>query len=120
MLLSSPRESLPSTSPAQYVDGKPDEPGYGLVGGNAQTPAQSAPPFIGSQESVGSSTHFPLVAHLKPANPPHIGPFLTQMPASSHFIPQPGFHGSSMHTSSAAHSGRPVGTRKPPHDLRPY
>ena len=80
-----------------------------------QSPIQSAPPRLGSQESVGSSTHLP--AHLKPANPPHLLLFLMQTPGVSHASPQGGLmYGSLMHISSAAQDGalRII----PPQDLR--
>ena len=44
--------------------------GGGIVG-HWQTPPQSAPPLVGSQSSVGSSTHWPMPGHLMPAIPPH-------------------------------------------------
>src|SRR5215831_13127440 len=37
-----------------------------------QIPMQSAPPLLGSQSSVGSSTHLPTPGHGVPRNPPQV------------------------------------------------
>jgi len=47
-----------------------------------QMPPQSAPPWAGSQLSLGSSTHFPPPGHALPAMPPHETAFDTHLPAS--------------------------------------
>jgi len=78
-----------------------------------QIPAQSAPPFLGSQSSLGSSTHLKPPLHLNPANPPHITGF-THIPGASQAIPHPPLYGSSTQISSLGQlTGRTV---CPPHE----
>lgn len=48
---------------------------------HTQRPPQSAPPFLGSQSSLGSSIHFFPFLHLIPTNPPQKTGF-TQIPSS--------------------------------------
>ncbi len=85
--------SIYKTCPPQSF---PDVPKLGLGDRNGlsqpsvytQMPPQSAPPFMGSQSSVGSSTHFLPSLQGIPANPPQ-KTGLTQMPGMSQAMPQP-------------------------------
>src|SRR5206468_10437566 len=67
-----------------------------------QMPGQSAPPAVGSQVSLGSSTHLPNPGHALPANPPQDTASGAHLPASqcvpaAHFTVAQGSLGGGLH-----------------------
>lgn len=76
-------------------------------------PPQSAPPFLGSQSSRGSSTHLLPSLHCKAAKPPQ-KTGVTQMPGASHAMPHPGLYGSSTQICPLGHGFCWI--RNPPQD----
>jgi len=71
-----------------------------------QMPPQSAPPWAGSQLSLGSSTHFPPPGHALPAMPPHETLSATHLPESQCV---PAAHFTVAHRSAGAGLHRQVG-----------